>query len=385
MFPQFDPTQARYLAEIIVSILGVILFFALAIWMIRRKQNTKPTEAASAPTPTAPYAESLPGTLADFCLLSPAEQAQRSSALEQAYHDWKNERLLQAEDGRSLFLRTGVEKSGLRYQLVASTQVQALAILLSMLMATDDPQASPQAEALFASLLAHPAYGQSDLSSWKYLPDLPRSPKLDPDPHAEAWVIYALLNATRRWPTLNRFNYSELIQARLLALHDYIENVVPELKEQLPFSGYMVKHLQAYTPDLDWSELGSSRESFYSQLEDPDLLASEFAASHLGFSLLQLGMLALLERDSDSQHAIRNARPLLVQLIEDCISSSSTQPDFSRTSFLSCCVPALLTLQDQELNNRVWNDLVSTMPDKNDGLDATLKLLGMAFLANRKM
>lgn len=377
MIPQFDPSEARYLAEIIVSILGVLLFFALAVWMIWRKQKSNAAEAVSraiseetqSAAPAASY----------------SQNTDRRTALEYAYQAWKAERLLQAEDGRSLFVRTGVEKSGLRYQLVASTQVQAFAILVSTLMATSDPQASTQAEALFASLLAHPAYGQAELSSWSYLPDLPRSPKLDPDPQAEAWVIYALLNATRRWPALNRFNYSELIQARVLALHGYIENVVPELKEQLPFSGYMVKHLQAYTPDLDWSELGSSRESFYSQLEDPDLLASEFAASHLGFSLLQLGMLALLERDSDSQHAIRNARPVLVQLIEDCISSSSTQPDFSRTAFLSCCVPALLMLQDQEINNRVWNDLVSTTPDKNDGLGATLKVLGMAFLTNRKM
>lgn len=45
MFPQLDPTEATYLASLIVSILGVLLFLTLAVWMIRRKQKTITTEA----------------------------------------------------------------------------------------------------------------------------------------------------------------------------------------------------------------------------------------------------------------------------------------------------------------------------------------------------
>ncbi len=384
MIPQLDPTETRYLAEIIVSILGVLLFFALAVWMIRRKQNTKPTEAISAPNTTSPYSESHAVTLADFCSSTPAEQAERSSTLEQTYRNWKNERLLHAEDGRSMFLRTGVEKNGMRYQLVASTQVQALAILVSTLMSQNDPLASITAEALFANLLAHPAYGQSELSSWKYLPDLPRSPKLDPDPHAEAWVIYSLLTATRRWSELNRFSYPEIILEKTEALQNYIKTLEPELSRGLPFSGYLVKQLMTSAPGLDWSCLDDSRELVSSLLEESDWLDSEFDASHLGLSLLQLGMLALLERDSDALLAIQKGRHGLMRLVENSLNNSTTQPEFSRTAMLSCTVPALLTLEDRELNARVWNELISMQPDKNDGLGATLKMLAMAFLANQK-
>ena len=160
MFPQLDPTEATYLARMIVSILGVLLFLTLAVWMIRRKQKTITTDADAI--------GSSDGTKAAAPAVALEDNSERHITLEQAYQTWKAERLLQSEDGRSLFVRAGVEKSGLRYQLVANAQVQAFAILLSTLMSERDPQAREQAEALFASFLAHPAYGEGGLSSWQY-------------------------------------------------------------------------------------------------------------------------------------------------------------------------------------------------------------------------
>ncbi|NLC29453.1 MAG: hypothetical protein GX773_03250, partial [Chloroflexi bacterium] len=169
MFPQLDPTDATYLAGLILSILGVLLFFALAVWMIQRKKNRQPSETPV--LPVEPISKQEPRLVPYEILnpLSPEELSERSSALQQAYRQWKAERLLQTEEGRRLFLRTGVEKSGLRYQLVASTQTQALGILISTSLAETDPQASTQTEALFASLLAHPAFEPPELSSWKFM------------------------------------------------------------------------------------------------------------------------------------------------------------------------------------------------------------------------
>ncbi len=383
MFPQLEPTEATYLARLIVSILGILLFSGLAFWMIHRKQKTNSTEAIPSSTIETNSPDSFALPLAEFCPLTPAERVERSSTFEQAYQAWKAERLLQAEDSRSLFVRTGVEKSGLRYQLVASTQVQALAILLSTVMAHSDPQASTQAEALFASLLAHPAYGQSQLSSWTYLPDLPRSPKLDPNPHAEAWLIYALLSATRRWPSLNRFNYSEIIPERTQALSNYINTLDPELSGPLPFCRFLVNQLKAVKPSLEWSALGESQELYLSRLKEPGFFTSEIDTSQLGLSLLQLGMLALLDRDPVALLAIRKVQSALIQLVEYCQNNASTETEFNRTAMLSCTIPAVLTLQDNELNYKIWNSLTTMQPDKNDGLGATLKLLAMAFLANQ--
>lgn len=385
MFPQIDPTQARFVAELIVSILGVLVFLVLAVWMIRRKHrwnSSEPETSANEPITTSNL---LLARYEDFNPLTAEEQSERSSALEQAYQTWKTERLLQGEDGRSLFVRSGVEKSGLRYQLVASSQVQAFAILISAMMAESDPQASAQAEALFASLLAHPAYIQGELSSWKYLPDLRRSPKLDPDPHAEAWVIIALLMATRRWPTMNRFHYAEIIPERLHALQKYTKSLEPEQIERLPISSYLTKQLIALEPSLDWSMLTRINDRFYTQLEEQGLFGNETDNSRLGLSLLQLGLLALVEREAEALHAIRKSRSGIVQLVEDYSTNSSTETEFSRPAMLACAVPALLSLQNKDLIDQVWNELVSMQPGKNDGLGETLRLLGMAFLANQQI
>jgi len=376
MFPQLDPAEATYLARLIVSILGILFLLGLVFWMIRRKQETPNTESLSAIISE--------GSDSDNSTVAHSEISNRSFVLEQTYRAWKAERLLQSEDGRSLFLRAGVEKSGLRYQLVASSQVQALAILLITLMAEVDPKASSQAEALFASLLAHPAYGQSDLSSWQYLPDLPRSPKLDPDPHAEAWLIIALRNANKHWPAMNRFHYSEIIPGRMHALHDYVEMLDPQVVRQLPFSGYLVKQLQSMEPQLEWSAFQENKDLVYSLFEERDPIEGEQDAGKLGFSLLQLGLLAWLDQDPDALRAIRNAETSLRQLVEDYTGGSSTETDFSRIAMLALAVPAVLSLQDRLLADEVWDELTSAQPDKNDGLGATLRLLGMAFLADRQ-
>lgn len=385
MFPQLDPYQAAYQARLIVSILGVLLFLSLAIWMIHRRQKLKSSETDTSVV-EIPDTIDLPSTLnIGLNSLSSEEQSNRTSALEQAYQEWKSKRLLQAEETHALFLRTGVEKNGLRYQLVASSQVQAMAILITAVMAQSDPQASVQAEALFASLLAHPAYGQSQLTSWQYLPDLPRSPKLDPDPHAEAWVIYALLKATKRWPEMNRFHYSELISERLDALEHYVKTLEPEQIEQLPFNGYLIKQLLELKPNLDGTLLGGSEADFFARLDEQEDISNNPDSSKFAMSLFQLGLLAYLDHDPNAQDAISKAQPALTRLIEENLNDQPTNAEFNRIALLACAAPVVLTLKNQDLNNRVWDELASSQPDKNDGLGATLQLFGMALLANQQI
>ncbi|HZK16821.1 MAG: hypothetical protein WDA04_01935 [Anaerolineaceae bacterium] len=381
MFPQLDPTDATYLAGLILNILGVLLFFVLAVWMIQRKKNRQPSETPV--LPVEPISKQEPRLVPYEILnpLSPEELSERSSALQQAYRQWKAERLLPTEEGRRLFLRTGVEKSGLRYQLVASTQTQALAILISTLMAEADPQASVQAEALFASLLAHPAFDPPELSSWKFMPDLPRSPKLDPDAHAELWAIYSMLAATKRWPGLNRFHYPELMLGRLQALNKYAETLPAESLERLPFSGYLLKSLKPLDPVLNWSALDRHR-GFPNPNEWDDFTSSP-DTSRLGLSLLQSGMLALLDRDPESEEALRSLHVNLIKLVDEYLKQGLSDLTFSTIAMLSCTAPALITLQERELTDLLWANLSCAQPDKNDSLGATLRLLAMAFLANQ--
>ena len=214
--------------------------------------------------------------------------------------------------------------------------------------------------------------------------DLPRSPKLDPDPHAEAWLIIALRNANQHAPAMHRVQYSELIPGRMHALHDYVEMMDPPVVRQLPFSGYIVKQLQSMEPQLEWSAFQENKDLVYSLFEERDPIEGEQDAGKLGFSLLQLGLLAWLDQDPDALRAIRNAETSLRQLVEDYTGGSSTETDFSRIAMLALAVPTVLSLQDRLLADEVWDELTSAQPDKNDGLGATLRLLGMAFLADRQ-
>ncbi len=380
MFPQLDVTEATYLARLIVSILGVVVFFSLAVWLIRRRQTAQPIEAE----PVPPKFEMTPGAetlLANLNALTSHEQSERHLALVQAYETWKTERVLHSEDGRSRFVRTGVEKSGLRYQLVATTQTQALAILVSFLMAEHDPQASVQAEAFFAAALAHPAYQQPDLSSWKFLPDLPRSARLDPDIHAEAWLIHSMTMATKRWSGINRFNYSEIIPERLRALQTYAKTLAPEMLAQISFSGYLTSRLRILDASLDWANLGESQEQFFANFAEPGYLKGEPVFSKLGLSLLQLGFLAFLNHDPLALNAIRGSEQEFVEFVEGLLINQLTGPEFSRLAMLSSIVPALLALELRELSERVWDALIDSQPEKDDGLGATLRLLGMALLS----
>ena len=382
MFPQLDVTEATYLARLIVSILGVVVFFSLAVWLIRRRQATKPGEAVPV-APTLDVTQGAETAFANLIPLTSQERSERHSALVKLYEAWKAERVLDSEDGRSRFVRTGVEKSGLRYQLVATTQTQALAILVSVLMAEYDPQASVQAEALFAAALAHPAYRQPNLSSWKFLPDLPRSPRLDPDPHAEAWLIHSMTMATERWPGINRFNYSEILPERLRALQSYAKTLAPEMLAQGSFSGYLTSRLNLLDASLDWVGFGESREQFFASFAEAGYLKNEAVFSKLGLNLLQLGFLALLNHDPLAINAIRGAEQEFVEFVEGVLINQFTEPGFSRLAMLSSIVPALLTLELRELNQQVWNALIDSQPDKDDGPGATLRLLGMALLSGK--
>jgi hypothetical protein len=171
----------------------------------------------------------------------------------------------------------------------------------------------------------------------------------------------------------------------LHVLQKYTEALEPEQIERLPFSGYLVKQLLALDPSMDWTSLSRSNERFYAQLEEQTFFENEADASSLGLILLQLGLLALLERDAEVLRAIDNSRSGLVKVIEDYSKDLSTETEFSRSAMLACAVPALLTLKDRDLIDRVWSELVSLQPVKNDGLGATLRVLGMAFLANQQI
>ena len=379
MFNQTNPEEARYLAELVLSVIGVIILFALALYLInksKKKDDIKPEgKKVSKPKPR--------GALEPFSLamrneLSTPKKSSLRKSISDAFSDWQKVHLLAGDDGKSLFVREGVEKSGLRYQLLATSQTQALAMLVTTLVADLDPDAHEKIEALFASLLAHPAYGEPDFSSWKYMPDLPRSPRLEADLQAEGWVLIALLTARRQWPDLDRFNYDEILKGRLAALFEAFHS--PESQEQLSKSAFLLAFLKKNDRSQDWASLKSlanSAEKVFPQPDDP----KDFA-----FSCLNLGMDALLFKADTSIKMLSDEQTVIKEMVgqwlDDANSLSENVGDITRLGLLACMAPALMVLSDDELLKKMQDFLISTNADKNDGLGATIKVFALFLLSN---
>jgi len=379
MFPNLDTTEATYLVRIILSLALLIVFFVLAFVMIRRKQKaavkTKETVLPLAPSPENEQIEALSAEAKPA--IDSRQNADRTSQLRELYRSWQTERLLETEDKRGLFLRTGVEKNGLRYQLVATTQTQAFAILLTALISEKDLSSTKQAEALFAVVLAHPAYGQESLSSWKFLPDMPRSPRLDPGLHAEAWLILALNYALDHLPEMKRFDYAQILEDRTQALLEITAAEDENLIENQPFSAFLERRLKNLNPDHAWIPIGETKQSLYEKIEHFKAFIEESEAQNLGFSLLQLGLMAKIDQDSKAEKTLRQIESDLTAFIETLIQNEAEEQSFSQISLLACLVPAVLFLNDEDLKEKLRERLLVKQTDKNDGLGATLQLLAL--------
>ena len=382
MFPNLDATEAAYLVRIILSVSLLIVFFVLAFVMIRKKQKaaakTKETILSEAPSPENEQME--PRSAEAKASIDSAQNSGKSSQLRDLYQTWQTERLLETEDKRGLFLRTGVEKSGLNYQLVATTQTQAFAILLTTLMSEKDPGSTKQAEALFAVVLAHPAYGQESLSSWKFLPDKPRSPRLNPGLQAEAWLILALNYALEKLPEMKRFDYAQILADRTLALIEITSSEDENLIKNQAFSAFLERRLKSLNPDQAWIPIGETKQAFYEKIEQFNAFKEEIDRPRLGFSLMQLGLMAKIDQDGKAEKTLRQIASDLTAYIETLLKKEDEEEDFSQISLLSCLLPAVLCLDNQDLTERLRERLLEKQTDKNDGLGATLQLLGLALL-----
>lgn len=373
-----NPEEARYLAKLILSIIGVVILLALALYLInksRKKDEVKP-EVKQVLQPKA-HKLIEPFTSSTRNPLNATEKSKIKISLSDAFLNWQKEHILTSEDGRSLFVREGVEKSGLRYQLLATTRTQAIAMLVTTLLADLDTRAREKTEALFASFLAHPAYGEPNLSSWKYMPDLPRSPRLEADFQAESWVLIALLTAHRRWPDLNRFNYDEILAERLEALFEAFHK--PEYHEFLAQYTFPVSFLSKYDRPRDWASLKSLVNSAERVFPEPEELKA------FTFACLNRGLDALLFKDDTSIKLLFDKQTVLREMVENWLDDDFLLENtevFSRLSLLACMAPALIVLGEDKLLGRAQDFLIDSNADKNDGLGATLKIFALFLLSN---
>jgi len=240
--------------------------------------------------------------------------------------------------GNTEFLRGETHKRGLRYQLTSTSLAQGLALFIQTQMAQEGDNSRGRFESLLAHLRAHPAHNHPALSSWLSMPDLPSSPRLEPDLHAEVWILTALLTARQQWGGLQRFDLDQVFKERSQALLDALKS---HSEDQAGiFSPLLLRLIAQQMPDPLWQ---TQTEADWQALKPLLQEGKGLPGRQQGLSLLQIGLEGLLCPDNGfaerSDLAFSRLKRALTSQEE---LEGELEEGFSRLASFSCCVPLAL-------------------------------------------
>ncbi len=364
-------------ATSLLSLIGLIALFVGLLFLVRRTLLKRREQTQSNPSPAAkpfpqisPYSQQLPP-------FTQADLLERQAVLRQAFEDWQAGYLMQGLDGKTDFLRGETYKRGLRYQLTSTSLAQGLALFIQVQMAQDGDDSRGSFERLLAHLLAHPALDHPSLSSWLSMPDLPTSPRLEPDLHAEAWILAGLLAARQQWGGLQRFNLEQIFQERSHALLDALKS---HSKNQTGiFSPLLLPIIAQQMPDPLWQ---TQDESDWQALKPLLRAENGLPGRQEALSLLQIGLDGLLFPDMGfSERSDLAFARLKRALTSQEGLEGELEEGFSRLASFSCCVPLALLYKKGENAGQIWARLIQAQPAKQDALGASLKLVAIMSMA----
>ena len=372
-FQSLTPQDATGL----LSLIGLIILFVGLIFLVRRTNLKRQKQAEVKPSPAAKPFPQTSTILQQIPTISQEESTERQAALREAFQLWQTNYLLAGLDKDTAFLRGETQKRGLRYQITSTSLTQGLALFIQTQMAQDGDDSRATFERLLAQLLAHPAGGNPALSSWLSMPDLPTSPRLDPDPHAEAWILTALLAAKTQWGSLERFNLDQLFQERSLALAELLKQTAEN--QQPVFSPYLFSVIARNAPDLPWqAQAEADWQALIPLLRETDSMPGRQQA----LSLLQIGLEGQLSPAGDfaekSDLAFSRLKRAFAELGQH---DGDLEEGFSGLASLSCCVPLALLSKNQADSSQLWARVSQAQPVKQDSLGASLRLLAMMSMA----
>ena len=383
---------AADLTLIFNAVLFVILL-AAAILLIRRiRQRRTALNQPANPTQVAfPFPQRQVDRERQMLPTQPVEELDKEIRV--AYRDWLSIYLLpDAEPGRA-FLRTGVARNWMRCQVTATSFSQALAMLVSVLVAGEDPQAQAQFDRILAFCLSHSSANVPDLMSWQVMPDVVPGRRLDADLNAEPWIAFALLAAQAQWGRSERFQYEILARRRLEALLSLYQQAAQTEPQALVYSPTFYQLFAQVTGDQAWKAIeislaaqGRAQWSGTRAIFNADNSPEE---AKIGLSILQLGIAGLEQAGNPTRKLTgeveKRVRESVAQLAQAELldeSALQTEPEgFSPLSLLACCTPAVLCLNDQALVDQQWQALVLAKPGRHDPIGATLRLLSLMQLS----
>jgi hypothetical protein len=383
---------AADLTVIFNAVLFIILLAAaiLLIRRIRQRRRTLDQPIRSAQV-TFPFPQRQVDRERQKLPTQPEEELDKE--IREAYRDWLSVYLLpDAEPGRA-FLRTGVARNWMRYQVTATSFGQAIAMLVSVLVAGEDPQAQAQFDRILAFCLSHSSANAPDLMSWQVMPDVVPGRRLDADLNAEPWIAFALLAAQAQWGRSERFQYEILARRRLEALLSLYQQAAQTEPQALVYSPTFYQLFAQVTGDQAWKaieiSLAAQGKVQWSGTHTIFNADNSHEEAKIGLSILQLGIAELEQAGKPTGKLTREVekrvRESVAQLAQAELLDESmlqTEPEgFTSLSLLACCTPAVLCLNDQALVDQQWQALVLAKPGRHDPIGATLRLLSLMQLS----
>jgi len=366
----------------LLILLGVFTFLLINRIRQRREQLTSGESGQPAfPYPYRRDAEPDAG-------LFNQPQTEADALITSAYAHWLENFLLpDAEPGRA-FVRTGVAKNWLRYQLTATSLAQAAGMLACVLQAGADPLAQTRFDALLAFCLSRPSVNNPDLMRWQVMPDVVPGARLDADPRAEAWLAFALLCGAAQWTRSSRFDYTQLAKLRLDALLAWLNSGNIGAPQSRLISLAFARLFQRSTSSEGWLK-AASPESIHAgepaeldYARDAQSAAPDEEAQH-ALLALAYGVLPDNQTHGKPADSLPPGSDLVNMLanLKDRLGAASSQSDgFSPLSVLACFAAAASGSENAELSRAYWDLLSRTEAPFGDGLAATLRLIGLMAL-----
>ena len=357
----------------LLSLIGLIALFIGLLFLIRHTQRKYLQQAEVIPAAAAKPFPQTSGYVGKIPLFKKVNLSERQAALWQAFQEWQSTYLLRGLDGNTEFLRGETHKRGLRYQLTSTSLTQGLAMFILAQMAQDGDDSRGRFERLLAHLLAHPTQAQNALSSWLSLPDLPTSPRLEPDLHAEAWILCALLAAKQQWGGLQRFDLDQIFEERSQAVLEILKQ--PEVNQESFFSPLLYFAIAQHTADPTWQ---TQTELDWRALIPLLREGKELPGRREALSLLQIGLEGLLLSD----HGFAERSELAFSRLKRAFSyqenlEGEVEEGFSRLASFCCCAPLAVLDKNGTDFDQLWSSLNQLQPGKQDALGASLRLMAM--------
>ncbi len=314
-------------------------------------------------------------------------QTEADALITSAYAHWLENFLLpDAEPGRA-FVRTGVAKNWLRYQLTATSLAQAAGMLACVLQAGADPQAQTRFDALLAFCLSRPSVNNPDLMRWQVMPDVVPGARLDADPRAEAWLAFALLCGAAQWTCSSRFDYTQLAKLRLDALLAWLNSGNIGARQSRLISPAFARLFQRSTSREDWLKAANTETIHAGEPAELDYACDAQSAApdeEAQHALLALayGVLPDNQTHGELADSLPPGSDLVNMLanLKDRLGAAIQSDGFSPLSVLACFAAAASGSENAELSRDYWDLLRRTEAPFGDGLAATLRLIGLMAL-----